>query len=329
MIGCILQTVDGMNGEKERRSLDDIPSGQIVTATALIRHFATHSRHALSEPVHIMNHGHISLSLISTELFVQLSNGQRTTLDIDDNAASLDLLLDLIATKVILVDRALNLVRINLAARKRLEVSEHEARNKPLSQLLVGPDYYFVLRALERVRDTGVAEEFELSPFGRQSWLYRVQIMPFRGGFALLADEITDRVTLRDQDARTAAYEYLIDGLPSLARGAFNLRGCVTHVSPALAQLMGTDENRILGVRFGTLFDVASRGTIGDAMENLLTSGTPFGMTAGFVGGDAGSEPIWINAAPLRTADGQTGGVFLIGTIPNDRPSAVRGGADQ
>ncbi|WP_176590802.1 PAS domain-containing protein [Sphingobium sp. EM0848] len=298
--------------------MEDIPSGQIVTATALIRHFAVHSRHALHEPVHIMNHGHINLSLISTELFLRLSNGQQSVPDTGHLAARFDILLDMIATQVILADQQLNLIRINLAARKRMEVSEEDVRGTPVSQLLAGQDYHFALRALERVRDTGVAEEFELNLPGRRPLIFRFQITPFPGGFVLLADEISDRVTLRDQDARTAAYEDLIDGLPGLARGAFNIRGSVTHASPALAQLIGTDESRIVGVRFATLFDASNRGTIGDAMESLLTSGTPFGMAAGLVGSDAGSKAIWVHAAPLRSADGQAGGIFLIGPPPED-----------
>ena len=304
--------------------MDDIPSGQIVTATALIRHFAAHSRHALSEPVHIMNHGHINLSLISTELFLRLSNGHLSADDASHPTARFDILLDMIATQVILIDPQLNLLRINLAARKKMEVSEQEVRGAPLSQLLVGQDHHFVLRAVERVRDTGIAEEFELNLPGRRPVILRFQVTPFPGGFALLADEISDRVTLRDQDARTAAYENLIDGLPGLARGAFNVRGSVTHASPALARLIGTDESRIIGVRFATLFDAANRGKISDAMESLLTSGTSFGMAAGLVGGEAGSKAIRVHAAPLRSADGQAGGVFLLGSAAEDRASVLQ-----
>ncbi|WP_375197340.1 PAS domain-containing protein [Sphingobium sp.] len=266
-----------------------------------------------------MNHGHINLSLISTELFLRLSNGQQPADKISHPAARFDILLDMIATQVILIDRQLNLLRLNLAARKKMEVSEQDVRGAPLSHLLAGQDYHFVLRAVERVRDTGVAEEFELNLPGQRQAILRFQITPFPGGFALLADEISDRVTLRDQDARTAAYEALIDGLPGLARGAFNIRGSVTHASPALAQLIGTDESRIIGVRFATLFDASNRGKISDAMESLLTSGTPFGMAAGLVGGEAGSRAIRVHAAPLRSADGQAGGIFLLGSAADDQ----------
>ncbi|UZW53834.1 PAS domain-containing protein [Sphingobium sp. JS3065] len=294
---------------------DDLPPGQVVTATALIRHFAVHSRQALTEPVHILNHGHVGLTLISTESFLRLSADRHRPANPDHPAAQLDVLLDMIPTQVILADQELNLTRINLAARKRLEVSEQEVRGAPLSQVLARPDHHFVLRALERVRDTGVPEEFEQSFTGRLSLVYRVQISAFPGGFAILADEVTDRLSLRTQDARIAAYENLTDSLPGLARGAFNVRGMVTDMSPALADLVGTEESRILGVRFAALFDGSSRGAISDAVEGLLTSGKPFGMTAGLVG-NAGSGTVWIGATPILSADGQAGGVFLIGTNP-------------
>lgn len=296
--------------------MEDSPSGRIVTATDLIRHFAAHSRHALSEPVHIMNHGHVNLSLISTELFLRLSEGAMTVPDDSRLAAKLDVILDMIPTLVILADEQLNLVRINLAARRRIEVSEEEVRGVHLSQILTEPTHHFSIRALERVRDTGVPEEFELSPPNRPSLVYRVKVTPFPRGFALLVDEITDRVSLREQDARIAAYENLIDGGPGLARGNFNVRGMVTNISSALATLIRTDETRIIGVRFATLFDASSRGAVSDAMEALLTAGEPFSLTAALLGSDSQSRAVWVNAAPLRSTGGQTGGVFLMGPMP-------------
>lgn len=306
-----------MTGEKGHNPADDLRPAPIVTATDLIRHFAAHSRHALSEPVHIMNHGHVSLTLISTELFRRLSHGEQRPFDHEHLAAQLDVLLDLIPTQVILADQHLNLLRINLAARRRLEVSEQDVRGVALSRVLNGPDHHFILRALERVCDTGLPEAFELNVSGPPPLVYRVQAMAFPGGFAVLIDKIIDRVTLRAQDARIAAYENLIDGLPGLARGAFNVRGILTEMSPALAHLVGTEEDRIAGVRFATLFDASIRSEISDAMERLLTAGKPFGMAAGLVGSNAGSRAVWVNATPLLSADGQTGGVFMIGTDPS------------
>lgn len=292
--------------------MDDIPSAQIVTATDLVRHFAAHSRRALHEPVHIMNHGNIGLSLISTELFRQLSAGQMLIPDDSRLAAKLDVLLDLVPTQVILVDQDLKLLRINLAARRRIEVSEEEARSLPLSQILDESIHHFSMRMLERVRDTGIPEALELSPPNQPSLIYSVRIIPLLKGFVLLADEIIDRVTLREQDARTAAYENLIDGLPGLARGTFNIRGVVTKMSATLAALIHSDESRIIGVRFATLFDASNRGAVSDAIEALLTSGKPFSLAASLLGSAARDGAVWINATPLHSADGQTGGVFLI-----------------
>ncbi len=296
--------------------MKDSPSGRIVTATDLIRHFAAHSRHALGEPVHIMNHGHVNLSLISRELFLRLNEGPTTVADDSRLAAKLDVILDMIPTMVILADEQLNLVRINLAARKRVEVSEEEVRGVHLSQVLTEPAHQFSIRALERVRDTGISEEFELSPPDRPSLVCRIKATSFPRGFALLIDEITDRVTLREQDARNAAYENLIDGWPGLARGNFNVRGVVTDMSSALATLIQTNESRIIGVRFATLFDASNRGAVSDAMEALLTAGQPFSLTATLLGSDAQNRAVWVNAAPLKSTGGQTGGVFLIGPSP-------------
>lgn len=297
--------------------MDEIAPGRVVTATDLIRHFAAHSRHALGEPVHIMNHGNVSLSLISTELFVRLNREQITIPDESRLAAKLDVILDMIPTHVILADEQLNLVRINLAARQRMQVSEEEVRGRPVTQILTGPAGHFSVRAFERVRSTGVTEEFEFSQPDRPSIIYRVKVSPFPRGFALLADEITDRMALREQEERTAAYENLIDGWPGLARGVFNVRGVVTGVSPELAELIQADESRIVGVRFATLFDAANRGAVSDALEALLTTGQPLSLGASLLSSEAQKRLAWVSAAPLKSVDGHTGGVFLIGPGPS------------
>ncbi|KXU31755.1 hypothetical protein A0J57_17395 [Sphingobium sp. 22B] len=296
--------------------MDDLPPGQVVTATALIRHFAVHSRQAMGEPIHIMNHGHVGLTLLATDLFQRLASGRKCSSGPDHPETQLDILLDMIPTQVILTDRDLKLSRINLAARRRFGVSEKQVLGVPLAQMLAGSDSHSLLRALERVRDTGIPEAFEQNAAGPPPLVHRVQAAAFPGGFAVLADEIADRVTLRAQDARIAAYEDLIDRLPGLARGTFNVRAIVTDISPALAELVGTEKSRVVGTRFATLFGASNRGTISDAVEELLTVGKPFGMAAALVGGRPDGQTVWVNAAPLLSADGQAGGVFMMGTKP-------------
>jgi nitrogen-specific signal transduction histidine kinase len=250
-------------------------------------------------------------------LFVQLSKEQMTVPDDSRLAAKLDVILDMIPTHVILADEQLNLVRINLAARRRMEVSEEEVRGMPLTQILTRPAHHFGARALERVRDTGVAEEFDYCPPDQPSLIYRIKATPFPRGFALLTDEITDRMALREQEERMAGYEKLIDSWPGLARGIFNIRGIVTGISPALAKLIQADESRMMGVRFATLFDAANRGAISDAVEALLTDGKPFSFAAALLSSGAQNREAWVNAAPFKSADGQTGGMFLIGPTPS------------
>ena len=303
---------------KGSQSVDDLPPGRVVTATALIRHFAVHSRQAMSEPVHIMNHGHVGLTLMATELFHRLAGDQSTPAEPVHQDAQLEILLDMIPTQVLLTDRDLKPVRINLAARRRLGISEKHIGRLFLPEMLDGSDSHFLLRALERVHDTGMPETFEHNVAGPPPLVYRVQAAAFPGGFIVLVDEIADRVTLRAQDERIAAYEDLIDGLPGLARGAFNVRTVITDISPALAALVGTEKGRLAGTRFATLFDASSRGAINDAVEELLTGGKPFGMAARLLSGHAESQLVRVNAVPLLSAHGQSGGVFMIGPVAAD-----------
>jgi len=170
----------------------------------------------------------------------------------------------------------------------------------------------FTAKGVWRVRHTGVPEEFEISPPDQPTMVYSVRIFPLLSGFVLLADELVDKVTLHEKGARSAAYEKLIDSAPGWARGMFNIPGLMTQVSTGLCTLLHSDESRMIGVRFSTLFDASNRASINDATEALLTLGKPFSLIAALLGSPAPDRMVSVNAAPMHSSDGGTGGVFLI-----------------
>jgi hypothetical protein len=170
----------------------------------------------------------------------------------------------------------------------------------------------FTGKGVWRVRNTGVPEEFEISPPDQPTMVYSVRIFPLLSGFVLLADVIVDKITLPEKGARSAAYENLIDCAPGLARGMFNIRGIMTQVSTGLCTLLHSDESRMIGVRFSTLFDASNRASINDATEALLTLGKPFSLIAALLGSRAPDRMVSVSAAPMHSSDGGTGGVLLI-----------------
>jgi PAS domain-containing protein len=286
--------------------------GQVVSATSFVRNFASYARSALGEPVHILNHGQVGLSLIATDLFMRFSNSPSGGPDDDRMRAKFDIVLDAVPTLVILTDDRGDVFRVNPAARRYLQVSDEETHGKPLSQLLADPRQQLIARALERVRETGIAESFEVDLSEQPAITFRVTVTRFPGGFAVFADEIAQRLAIRELEARALAYETLIDRLPKLARGTINVRGVVTDASPALAELIQSDESRIVGIRFAGLFDASSRSRITDAVEALLTGGRSFSMPAALLGRGSETMPVFVSAAPLVTHDKGVAAVFML-----------------
>ncbi|WP_336966193.1 PAS domain-containing protein [Sphingobium aquiterrae] len=295
--------------------------GQVVSATSFVRNFASYARSALGSPVHILNHGQVGLSLIATDLFLRYSAARPGSDDEGRMAAKLDIVLDVVPTLVVITDDRGDIVRVNPAARRYLQLSAEAVQGIALSEILSDQSGHLVTRALERVRDTGMAEVFEIDLTEQRVNTFRVTVTRFPGGFAVLADEIAHRLAVRELEARAMAYETLIDGLPDMARGTINIRGMVTAASPALAALVQADESRIVGLRFAALFDAASRSDITDAVETLLTGGRPFAMSADLLGRGARTTPVCVSAAPLVTHDKGSGAIFLLGKAGDPDPA--------
>lgn len=295
--------------------------GQVVSATSFVRNFAAYARSALGEPVHILNHGQVGLSLVATDMFLRSSANRSGVADVDRLAAKLDIVLDAVPTLVVITDDNGDIVRVNPAARRYLQLSDQEVRGVPFSQFLSDQNRHLITRALGRVGDTGMAEVFEVDLAAQPVNIFRVTVTRFPGGFAVFADEIAHRLAVRELEARAMAYETLIDELPDVARGTINIRGMVTQASPALAELVEADESRIVGLRFAALFDAASRSDITDAVETLLTDGRPFAMPADLLGRGARTTPVFVSAAPLVTHDRGSGAIFMLGKSGGPEPA--------
>lgn len=292
--------------------LQKIPYGQVVTATNFVRNFATYARNAKFEPIHIVNHGRPAWSLVATEDLARLADSQ-----FDDGGerrirAKLDIVLDMVPTLIILIDENLHVLRANPAARRFFQFSDEEIRGASLSRILNNPKQDFLLRAVERVCNSGAAETFEMDSVDASIRTFQVKIVPFPGGTALFADEITHALAIRQADALAVAFANVIDASPELARGIINMRGVIVSASAAFVKLVGTDETRILGVRFAGIFDASSRADISDAVENLLSEGVPFTQAANLLTQNAPSAPVIVSATSYRGHDKGEGALFLL-----------------
>lgn len=292
-------------------SPDKLP-GKVVSATAFVRNFGAYARTAGSEPIHILNHGRPAWSLIATDHLARLADARGGGQDQAQDRLALSMVLDTIMTQVIMLDMDMRIIRMNPSARHALMVEDEEVRGVPLNSVMRDIRYQFVLRAVERVRDTGVSESFEVDSIAPPHRTFNVKVERFADGIVIFSDETTAQTLVRERHNAAITYETLMDALPGLARGAINVRGVITKASSALAELVQTDPGRIVGMRLSSLFHTASRTAVTDALEGLLDDRQGFTMSATLQGGGTETTVVTLSASPNPVHGRDDGAIFLL-----------------
>ncbi len=284
--------------------------GKVVSATAFVRNFGAYARNAGSEPIHILNHGRPAWSLIATDYLNRLAKGGAGGTDPD--RAAFTMVLDTISTRVVMTDTDLHIVRINAAARHTLMLGDDEVIGMPLASLLTNQRYQFILRAVERVNQTGISETIDVDTQQQPSRSYHMKIERYAEGVAIFSEDMTAQTLVRDRYAVADAYEELMDGLPGLARGSINARGIIISPSSGLAQMAQTERGKIVGMRLSSLFHTTVRSEVADAIENMLNNRAAFTMEANLQTGGIKTLPVILSVTPNPIHGHQDGAIFLI-----------------
>lgn len=280
-------------------------------ATKFVRDFASYAQMAFNEPVHILKHGRPSLSLVATNRLQGLLHSGDSTEYHAISSTKLDMVLDHVKTLVMILDDQLHILRVNLAAREAFKLSE-EVLGASLQSTITDARQEFILRALERVRDTGVAENIEFDSFDRPIRTFQCYITTFPGGLAMFTEDVTHTVALRNADAIADAYAGLLEVTPGLAHGMLNVRGMISSASQSLSDLLDTAEDRLIGVRLTALCETSFRGEIGDRVEALLSSAEPFSTHVNLLPQGSKVIPAVLSAYPHVNYGRKPGATFLI-----------------
>lgn len=253
----------------ERLSSNNELPGKTVSATNFIRHFGAYSRTVSGEPLHILNHGRLAWSLIDTEYFNNLYSAQFQTAD--DSKSYYSLAMECVSTAVVFFDKNLNIAEANSSARRLSNRSGEKLIGVSARSIFSNPRYEFISDALERVRDTGISEDFETDTAETPYRTFRVRLMPCSSGIVCFIDDVTAITLLRDHDTTLKGYENLLDDLPQFARGSINSRGTVVSASTGLADLLRTSDERLIGMRLPSLVHSTCRIAVSDIIEQVMT----------------------------------------------------------
>ncbi len=287
----------------------DFP-GKTVSATVFVRNFGEYARTAAAEPIHILNHGRPAWTLVSTDYLSRV--GRNGAGGKDDRVLACSMVLDALTTQVIFTDAELTVTGTNPAARHALGTTGEEAHGSPLARLMADARHALVLRAAERVRDTGIAESLDIDMQTVPLRTFKVRIEANGGGFVLLTDETTAATLVRERHVMADAYESMMDALPGFARGAINARGNLVSASTGLATLMTADPARMVNVRLSSLFHAADRVAVADAIDKVLSDRCVVTIQAALQAGGTDAVPVTLSVSPYAPHGHDNGAFFLI-----------------
>lgn len=277
-----------------------------VTASDLVRQFGLWQERAIQQPVFVMRRGRPSLVLTSIDLMRRLCSPNPQT----GNDTLEALLLDTMVEPVFLIDGDARVQRMNRAARMAFG---RPTGAEMLSAILPDAAARFLAELAARARRAGATRNTELAVGDRR---YRFAVVPMDGGAALIADDCTSEDDAVNATARFAAIVQAADMLDDLAWARVTSRGYVEAASAALGRMAGIEQAVLQSVRFVTLLVSENRRSVADAIDSVVSDGTPRRMIVALNCRSGGERSMRLALAPERAGAGVSCVTALLAPAP-------------
>ena len=268
---------------------------QLVTASDLVRAFGIWQDRATRAPVYILHRGRPRLVLTSIEMMDALCAPHAGREP--DAAAELTSLLDGMREIVLLIDPAGKIIAASREAQRHFGASA--SAGSPVAGL-GSDDGALLATAVERVAGAGVAEAMEIVSARRPGRRLSLAIEPTAQGVAVFARDVTTAEALHDLTATREACGAAAAATGRVAEVSINLRGHCESPGAALAAMTGVSAAALATPRFVTLFDVASRVVLGEAIERTIAEGMPQAVDVELLVNRAPNRPVRVGLAPRR-----------------------------
>jgi PAS domain-containing protein len=279
------------------RPLDPATQRHIVTASDLVRHFGEWQERASRAPVYILHRGRPRHVLTSIDVMNALCVPHDQPGD-QEPQAYLQAMLDVTDEALIIADGSLHLVAASLPARQLL--GQDSRTGTSIERLVAGPVAPLLRESARRVIDGGPAERLELMLQRHPQRRFDATISSFDKGIALrltdtsLADEVGSLRAMR------RATDEALGAAGGLASATINLRGYLDTATPSLVTLTGLAPASLESVRLVSLVDIASRPTLGDAIERVVTGAGAMAVNVVLLVNRGPALPVRIGLAAIR-----------------------------
>lgn len=287
-----------------------LPADQLVTSSALVRHFGLWQERAARAPVYVLHRGRPRLVLTSIETMEALCAPHAA----DDGAPpgiDTTALLDTVSDIVLIADKNGSILASSRVA--RVHFGTLAQTGAPLLGIAAAAARPFLADAIRRAMALGVGDRLEIPSAAREARMLSLAIEPLRHGVVLFAQDGTSASELIDALATEHALAAAMQAATGIAAATINQRGYVTAPAPILSALTGLTPEALALIRFVALVEIgARRVALGEAIERTLAGETPPPLTATLLVNRADPLPVRIGLAPLRRAGTIEGAAAII-----------------
>ncbi|MES2338492.1 MAG: hypothetical protein V4537_10380 [Pseudomonadota bacterium] len=253
----------------------------------------------MANPVYIRHHGRTKLVLTSVDFMSKLMDARDTEVS---DSFSIESLLDLIDTMVIVTDSRLCVVAMSPPARHHFANSDWHGHK--LETLLPEQLRSIIMRSVHHVIGTGTADSFHLRLGEKAQNLVEVAVRPFDGGVCIIGHDRRATQARIETGAIFDAVRQTFNLLEIVAVVRINLRGFIVGASESFESMSGLTPDAYRSVRMPTLFDITSRITVSDALERAIDRVEPQHVEARLMvnRGDPVDVRIAVSAEMLRAS---------------------------
>lgn len=282
---------------------------QLVASTEIVRNFGAWQDRSSKRPVYILHHGRPRSVLMSVDLYGRLLAGQGSQTAWEEQLrAQTDILLARMEKMFVLVDRELQIVRLNRAAAAFLRKNARISAGQPLSALFPDADAKRIADAAHQAMRSGLAQRLMLK--GQR--LFEADIVPFPPGIGLFWSDVTnDREHIALRSEREGA-KRLLEMMTGCAVGEIRADGMLAGVDPTMKRLLRFSEETIAQTVFADLFDEGSRRKCRLHLTHVLEGKGAVRCRADIVTRDRNSVPVRLFLAPKMEGDAVTAAYFSL-----------------
>ncbi|MGX7894803.1 PAS domain-containing protein [Tsuneonella sp. HG222] len=285
-----------------------------ATAAEFVRQFASYRRTALSEPVFITNHGKPSHVLLDIGKYQALAeNGSEGGHDDQELVDSvMTALADASNEALVICDFALRCVYLNAAATSLLGITTRNSIGRLLSDLAPRLQGTLLDHQLRRTRQTREVMRADLpSPWIPGNWLHTHTYTAFNR-VVLGCRDITDDVeNNRFADVKATLLEVMnVHGSVGYAR--LSNRATIDKASDTLANAVSLPSERMIGVPFVNLIELADRAAFREKLESVLRDGKTLKDSVNLISNEGSGTRVDLAVQQLSGAYGTEGALVLL-----------------